>query len=135
KCLRNVNEFRLLYEGVSEDYLDPQNKEKGINTSAREFIGNLVYKLIREISEPTLYLYDNGHYGGVLFQCGGNDEIEENGYCVDCNNNQVRIVVNEVIQAAYPYAYYLSMLEEAEENKPFGIKHKQLDFATYFNNY
>ncbi|CAG8826164.1 2137_t:CDS:2 [Gigaspora margarita] len=139
--------------GVTEDYLDPQSEEKGISTSAREFIGNLVYKLIREISEPTLYLYDNDHYEGFLFQlrlasreivrkevlnlkgCGSNDKIEENGYCADCNNNQVRIVVNEVIQAAYPYAYYLSMIEEAEENKPFGTKYKQLDFATYFNNY
>ncbi|CAG8856856.1 30454_t:CDS:2, partial [Gigaspora margarita] len=93
KCLRNVNDFRLLYEGVSEDYLNPQSERKGISTSAREFIGNLVYKLIREISEPTLYLYDNDHYEGFLFQCGGNDEIEENGYCADCNNNQVRIVV------------------------------------------
>jgi len=40
-----------------------------------------------------------------------------------------------VIQAAYPYAYYLSMLEEAEENRPFGIEYKPLNFATYFNNY
>jgi len=26
KCLRNVNDFRLLYEGVPEDYLDPQSE-------------------------------------------------------------------------------------------------------------
>jgi len=66
--LRNVNDFRLLYEEVPEDYLDPQSERKGIDTSAREFIGNLVYKLIREIGEPTLYLHENGRYKGVLFR-------------------------------------------------------------------
>jgi len=39
-----------------------------VKDSAREFIGNLVYKLIREIGEPTLYLYENGRYKGVLFR-------------------------------------------------------------------
>ena len=28
-------------------------------------------------------------------ECSGNDEIEDNGYCVNCNDNQVQIVVSK----------------------------------------
>jgi hypothetical protein len=68
RVMRNVNYFHLLYEGASEYDIDPEGTS-GISNSTWGFIGDFVYKIIREIAEPRLYFYqENQQYNGVLFR-------------------------------------------------------------------
>ena len=40
---------------------------------------------------------------------------------------------DEVIQATEPYSLYLTIREKNLENRPFGIKYREIDFTTFFN--
>jgi hypothetical protein len=39
---------------------------------------------------------------------------------------------DEVIQVAWPYVLWLTVRKKEQENKPFGIKYKEIDFTTFF---